>query len=176
MEKEEIKTALAELQKMIHEAAIAKGWWPELKGAALCRDHEEVQDMRDKINVGEKLALVHSEVSEANDSLTVAEIGLYNIRRKVQEIVSAEVLGIADGKFRLADIHSAISRALEAARQPVMLQDEHCPVFTNFAIELADAVIRIFNLCGAFGIPLGEAIFAKVAANAERPYRHGKRF
>lgn len=74
----------------------------------------------------------------------------------------------------IALMHSELSEALEAIRKPK--QDEHCPEFTNEAIELADAVIRIFDYCAAFKIPLGEAILAKMAFNEIRPKKHGKAF
>lgn len=44
------------------------------------------------------------------------------------------------------------------------------------AVELADAVIRIADLCGHLGIDLDAVIEEKMAYNAERPYKHGKRF
>lgn len=39
--------------------------------------------------------------------------------------------------------------------------------------ELADAVIRIFDACGHYGIDLEYAIRGKMAYNATRPNRHG---
>jgi NTP pyrophosphatase (non-canonical NTP hydrolase) len=46
----------------------------------------------------------------------------------------------------------------------------------GFPIELADAVIRIANLCHALGIDLETAIQWKMAYNKTRPFRHGKVF
>lgn len=40
-------------------------------------------------------------------------------------------------------------------------------------VELADAVIRIFDLCEGFKIPLAEAILEKMKYNRTRPVRHG---
>lgn len=45
----------------------------------------------------------------------------------------------------------------------------------NFREEMADAVIRIMDLCAANGISLEAEIKAKMAINWERPERHGKR-
>lgn len=42
-------------------------------------------------------------------------------------------------------------------------------------IELADAVIRILDLCGAEGIDIEAAMVSKHAYNLTRPFRHGKR-
>lgn len=47
----------------------------------------------------------------------------------------------------------------------------HKPIGT--AVELADALIRIFDLCGFYGIPLEEALLVKMQYNKTRPYRHG---
>ena len=44
------------------------------------------------------------------------------------------------------------------------------------AVELADAVIRIADMCGHLGIDLDAVIEEKMADNADRPYKHGKRF
>jgi hypothetical protein len=42
-------------------------------------------------------------------------------------------------------------------------------------VELADAVIRIFDMCGRYGIDLEDVILRKHAYNKTRPMRHGKR-
>ena len=56
------------------------------------------------------------------------------------------------------------------------MSDEHCSEYTNQEIELADAVIRIFDLAGYHNYRLGDAIVAKMKYNATRPYLHGKAF
>lgn len=43
----------------------------------------------------------------------------------------------------------------------------------GIATELADTIIRIANISGHFGIPLEEALRAKLAYNKTRPYKHG---
>lgn len=47
---------------------------------------------------------------------------------------------------------------------------------TNFIEELADAVIRIFDLSGAMQFDLPVMMKAKMETNEGRPYKHGKRF
>ncbi|PTY76691.1 hypothetical protein B5V89_17210 [Heyndrickxia sporothermodurans] len=64
----------------------------------------------------------------------------------------------------LALIHSEVSEALEADRRG----DEE-----NFAEELADVCIRIFDLCGAKDIDLEKAILMKMERNKHRSYKHG---
>lgn len=44
------------------------------------------------------------------------------------------------------------------------------------AVELADAVIRIADLCGHLGIDLEAAIVEKMTYNEGREYKHGKQF
>ena len=43
----------------------------------------------------------------------------------------------------------------------------------GIAIELADVVIRIADMCGLYGIDLEEALKDKMAYNESRPMRHG---
>lgn len=96
-----------------YELAKRKGWWDEV-------------DNREKV-IPEKLALIHSEVSEA----------LEDFRDNKMEIV---ILG----------------------EKP-----------TGFPIELADVIIRVYDLAGALGIDLDEAIEIKHSYNKTRPFRHG---
>jgi len=63
-------------------------------------------------------------------------------------------------------IHSEISEALEGGRRDLM--DDHLPDHSAVAAELADAVIRIGDLAGALGIPLGTVVVEKMRYNAER--------
>lgn len=46
----------------------------------------------------------------------------------------------------------------------------------GFSVELADAVIRIADLCGYLNIDLEAVIAAKHAYNVSRPHKHGKKF
>jgi NTP pyrophosphatase (non-canonical NTP hydrolase) len=74
----------------------------------------------------------------------------------------------------LALIHSEISEAVEAARkaEPAIWYGEGGKP-EGIAVELADAVIRIADLCGAEGYDLGKAVEQKMLYNLHRAYRHG---
>lgn len=43
----------------------------------------------------------------------------------------------------------------------------------GFAVELADAIVRIFDLCGRMNLPILEALAIKMAYNETRSHRHG---
>lgn len=67
---------------------------------------------------------------------------------------------------RIALCHSELSEALEGFRKD--RQDDHLPEFENADIELADAVIRIFELAYVMGYDLGNSIQAKLHYNKHR--------
>jgi hypothetical protein len=54
--------------------------------------------------------------------------------------------------------------------------DRDCPMFSKEEIEAADAVIRVFDMGGAYRWRLGEAIVAKMTFNELRPEKHGKAY
>jgi NTP pyrophosphatase (non-canonical NTP hydrolase) len=77
---------------------------------------------------------------------------------------------------KLALIHSEVSEALEEYREGRAF------VATRFAkggkpegmgAELADVVIRVFDLAHALGFDMHEEIAAKMAYNLGRPHMHG---
>jgi NTP pyrophosphatase (non-canonical NTP hydrolase) len=74
----------------------------------------------------------------------------------------------------IALMHSELSEALEAERTNAA--DTHLASFSGVTVELADCLIRIFDMAGAKKLPLGEAIEAKIEYNKSRPYKHGKKF
>lgn len=77
----------------------------------------------------------------------------------------------------LALITTEIAEAIEAVRkfpdwnnQP----SEHVLSITALEEELADAVIRIRDLCGGLGIDLEAVVAAKMQFNLKREHMHGK--
>lgn len=73
----------------------------------------------------------------------------------------------------LALIHAEVSEALEEYRDGSISWSIDGTKPVGFATELADVCIRVFDLAGKLGIPLGEVIQAKMEYNATRPHRHG---
>jgi NTP pyrophosphatase (non-canonical NTP hydrolase) len=67
---------------------------------------------------------------------------------------------------KLCLIHSEISEAMEGDRKK--LKDDKLPHRDMREVELADAVIRIFDLAGGYGMDLAGAIAEKLAYNASR--------
>ena len=67
---------------------------------------------------------------------------------------------------RFALIHSEISEALEANRKTTM--DDHLPHRCGEEVELADAVIRIFDHIGLKGMDIGAAMAEKGVYNQNR--------
>ena len=81
---------------------------------------------------------------------------------------------------RLCLIHSEISEALEEIRKgqaPTEIYWEKHDINEKkpcgFPIELADAVIRIADLCALYQVDLEEALRLKMEYNRTRSWRHG---
>lgn len=102
-------------QERVHALAVEKDWWP----------------VGEAPNIPEKLALIHSEISEALEEYRKPGGGL--------RAVSYSAGGKPEG----------------------------------FGVELADAVIRIMDLCGYLGLDLGALIKEKHQFNRTRSARHG---
>jgi len=109
-----VNKTIAQWQKEIHDYAIEKGWWRTTFVTSSV--------------VITKLALIHSEISEALEELRNDKIALYYSENKKPE---------------------------------------------GFEVELADAVIRIFDLAAAMSIDLERIIEIKHEYNKTRPYKHG---
>jgi|DEB0MinimDraft_6_1074348.scaffolds.fasta_scaffold04346_9 NTP pyrophosphatase (non-canonical NTP hydrolase) len=75
----------------------------------------------------------------------------------------------------IALAHSELSEALEALRHGNP-PDDKLPEFSGAEAELADTIIRILDMAGAYGWNVADALVAKMQFNRGRTYKHGKQF
>ena len=98
-------------------------------------------------NIAEKIALIHSELSEALEA-TRKDVNLDLLdatKRHIHDQISA---GDFTGTFKTYK--------------------------ESFGFEIADALIRIGDLAGSIGLDLEWYVKVKMAYNATRPAKHGK--
>lgn len=126
-----VEQGLSTLMRAVSKTTHAHGWWTD--------DDGNRQDR----NMGEMIALMHSELSEAIECHRNSEPDLW--------------YDFGDGE------RWAIGRNDEG------VQGKPCGIATEFA----DVIIRILDTCETLGIPLIEALLQKHAYNITRPYRHG---
>lgn len=112
------------------------------------------------LDFGTAIALIHSELSEA---LEEVRAGRPNIWFHCQEGDPALPCDPADATDCFQFGHE--DQCPHRGKKP-----------EGAAVELADAVIRIADLCGHMGIDLEAAIALKMEYNETRPYKHGKQF
>lgn len=103
--------------------------------------------------------------------------GLKGIQERIYDIAYQHGWYMEERTFgdRIALCHSELSEALEEFRNGHHLSEvryEHGKP-EGVPIELADVIIRIFDMAEAEGIDISEAIKIKMAYNETRPYRHG---
>jgi len=115
----DIEHAGADLTYFCHGQAKANGWWTDMSTGQdmTSTGYPKIQPIK---NVGELIALAHSELSEA----------------------------------------------LEAHRKLQM--DDKLPNRNGLEVELADCVIRIFDIAGGLGLDVAGAIAEKLFFNSQR--------
>jgi NTP pyrophosphatase (non-canonical NTP hydrolase) len=110
--------------------------------------------------VGELIALMHSELSEALEE--------YRDDQPVDKVYY-EYHGClpVPGSEKPLEFTTKDKQSVPAAG--VVTSEKPC----GLPIELADCIIRIADFCGKHGIDLVDAINLKAAYNKTRPIRHG---
>ncbi len=111
-------------------------------------------------NFGEALALIHSEVSEALEAWRDGD-DMTDIHMQYPESIELQNV---DGETLAIFPNEVDTEASRPAPKPV-----------GVASELADVVIRIFDLAIGFNIPIVDAILEKHNYNQTRPFRHGNK-
>lgn len=113
---------MSDMQEYIYKTSEDHGWW------------------EGEPNIPEKLALIHSEISEALE--------------EYRKGVALDLVYFGDPTIGTV--------AVDAKSKP-----------EGFGVELADAIIRILDLCGYLQIDMAELIALKHNYNLTRSYRHG---
>lgn len=131
---EKISSTINDLSQSIYEHNTKVGWWDDLE-----KLRSEMKNVLDFID----------------DEDHKSEV-LNSINTSINLIITQ----------KLALIHSEISEALEGLRED--LKDDHLPQYHMFVVELADALIRILDLAGAFNIPIGNIMVEKWDYNTKR--------
>lgn len=133
-----IREGILRLALAVSACAHEHGWWSDPgTGAPVQR------------NMGEMIALMHSELSEALESWRDGEPPLwYKYPAHVQ------------GNY-------PINSTQEFAGERELGKAE------GLAAEFADCIIRILDTCETLKIPLVDALIDKHRYNQTRPYRHG---
>ncbi len=135
---------ISQLIKEAYETAKEKGW------------HSK------PATFGDRIALIHSEASEALEAFRTLDNDAYDsIRHPIY-------LNKETGKLTRDSGH--YDHSVCDYDQPVNWV-AHKP--EGVCAELADIVIRVADLCGLYGIDLEKSLKEKMAYNKTRPYRHG---
>jgi len=113
-----------------------------------------------------KLMLMVSELAEALESY--------------RDPASDDMVKVPEELFQTLCEHAGMFHAdhsdpCEATQQAWELLEKHRAKPKGFDIELADVLIRIFDLAGKKGIDLDHALRVKMEYNKGRPYMHGGR-
>jgi NTP pyrophosphatase (non-canonical NTP hydrolase) len=154
------KVEMSEWICKVHHNAIKHGWWESNRP------------------VGELLALVHSEISEAleayrrneGDDRIAEELAdvvirfldfLGGLRNEAVDLSSTNII---EDQFpvRLASLHLVVSHALQV---------RHDPDAIRYASLMA--INHVFNIGDRFGLDIVSAMKDKHAVNMKREYRHG---
>lgn len=163
----------------VHGTAVEKGWWDEVLNDDGTYDRERVEGL-----IAAKLLLMVSEICEAFEEFRsnhmetyweVPSFGMVTVRlvktMDLRDLGTLETcIGYGTGTPRPKDEEQRRKNAI--AHMAENFKPE------GFGVEMADALIRQFDLCKALtraGIPtdLQQLVLLKSAYNEKRSYRHG---
>ena len=109
--------------------------------------HQDLDPLEPRQTTMIRLALMHTEVTEALNELTEPLLTL----------------------IHLLTLHQQISQATQVVKRRGVTPE----TTVALAAELADIVIRTADLAGCLGIDLDTAVAAKMAVNRDRPFQFG---
>lgn len=128
-----VRQGIDVLGTAVHNIAVAHGWWEAER------------------NMGEMIALMHSELSEALESHRNSEPPLW------YKHADPATAPIAKNNW---SSHAVNDDGLAGKPEGI-------------ASEFADCIIRILDTCKKLDIPVAQALIDKHNYNMTRPYRHG---
>ena len=88
--------------------------------------------------------------------------GWWTSQRAIPEMLMLMVTELAEAMEEYRNGHTAKDVYYRADGKP-----------EGFGVELADTVIRIFDVATGLGIDITDLVEVKIAYNKTRPYRHG---
>ena len=133
-----MKANFNELAKEVYSRNVDKGFWD---GGIEAK------------NIGEVIALMHSELSEAleADRKNHHSAKTYNLLNNCDSIETQN-------------------------EKQYFMQEFEVGVKNSFEDELADVIIRVMDICGAMNIDIDWQIEQKMKYNLCRPHKHGKKY
>jgi NTP pyrophosphatase (non-canonical NTP hydrolase) len=115
------EVAGAQLQSACHHAAYTAGWWQDVRSGQNLRDEVRANTRFGKALVAEKLALIHSEISEAMEG---ARKSLPDDKLPHRPMIEVE---LADAVIRIADLAGALGLDLGGAIAEKLAYNAHRP-------------------------------------------------
>jgi hypothetical protein len=160
---------LAEFQKEAHALSVAKGWY-------------EGVDLADPCVKETKIALIHSELSEALECIREGDLALRfeetgkpcglpselaDVVIRVLDFCEAFELGAIDGLDPTLNVEQGLITPLQAGAFIYMAHKQLAHG------RIGDATQTCYNLAACYGFDLNHAVQLKHSFNATRPHRHG---
>ena len=103
--------AIETLQENIHQGNVEAGWWTDLDTLQSLAEECRIRTRFGKALVAEKLALIHSEISEAMEG---ARKNLMDDKLPHRKMIEVE---LADAMIRILDLAGALQLDLAGAMQ-----------------------------------------------------------
>jgi NTP pyrophosphatase (non-canonical NTP hydrolase) len=115
-----------------------------------------------KKNFGELLMLVVSELGEALEAMRKRRFSNWEKEATDYNEILKNVTNVSGDE---------LEKQLIARRESFSVN-----IKDTVEDEIADAIIRLFDVCGYYEIDIEKQIRAKLEFNTTRPYKHGKEF